>query len=495
MQLKLLFWNSMRYGFKYMCGVILFAAIALLLQSCVRTPNYLDTGGRLSFSIDTLLFDTVFTEAKSSTHRLWLHNEQSEFVTVSVYLKHGDASSYDLSIDGKTGKHISQIDIAPDDSTLVMVTMYADPTDDDLPFIIEDELIAELNDGLFSIPILGYGQNAYYIRDSVLTTSTFLADRPYVIVQSALVAEGHTLTIPAGATIYMHRDSRLFVQGSLKILGTLENPVHIQGDRIDRRIYVGDYLYLPGEWGGIYFTAESHDNEMHYARIQHGGLSTNVGASTTLPALVQVDEDTRMDGTPKLKMTHTLIHNAVAYGLVAFQSSIEAENCMIMNAQDLTLALLQGGHYRFYDCTIGAPGGHRFFSRSIGSVSVVVQNYYMLTESTYRAADLDAVFQNCILYGRQDEEFIASAKPDYLAAVVLDHCLVKHQESLPDFVTQIGVLRNLDPEFKDLTTSDFNLQASSPVIGKGVTAGVIPTDYNGQARPAVPAIGAVEFQP
>lgn len=485
----------MWHFFKNTFWLVLFCLAWLLSQSCVRKPNYLDSGGRLSFSVDTLLFDTVFTEAKSSTHRLWLHNEQAEFVSVSVHLKHGDASSYDLSIDGKTGKHIDDIHIAPEDSTLVMVTMYADPTDDDIPFIVEDELIARLNGGEFSLPILGYGQNAYYIRDSVLTTSTLSADRPYVIFQSALVAEGHTLTIPAGATIYMHRDSRLFVQGSLKIMGTQEAPVQIQGDRIDRRIYVGDYLYLPGEWGGIYFTAESHDNEIHYARIQHGGLSTQIGSSSTLPAMIQVDEDTRLDGSPKLRMTHTLIHNAAAYGLVAFQSSIEAENCMIMNAQELTLALLQGGHYRFYDCTIGAPGGHRFFSRSIGSVSVVVQNYYMLTESTYRGADLDAIFRNCILYGRQEEEFIAARKSDFDAELVLDHCLIKHKEPLPDFVTQIGVLKNLDPEFKDLTISDFNLQATSPVIGRGIAAGVIPTDYNGSPRPAVPAIGAVEYQP
>lgn len=467
----------------------------VLMQACIRKPNYLMEGGRLRFSVDTLLFDTVFTEAKSSTHTLWLYNEEDEFVMVSVQMKLGGASSYDLSIDGKTGKLISDIKIGPKDSTKIFVTMKAEPNDEDLPFIIEDEIIASLNGNDYRLPVYGFGQNAYYITDSVLTTMTLLHDRPYVIFHSALVAEGHTLTVPAGARIYMHRDSRLFVQGTLKIMGTLEEPVFIQGDRIDRRIYVGDYLYLPGEWGGIYFTAESHDNEIHYARIQHGGLSTRIGSAATLPALIQVDEDTKLDGTPKLKMTNTLIHNAVTYGLVAFQSSIEAENCLIMNAQDITLALLQGGTYRFYDCTIGAPGGNRFFSRTRGSVSVAVQNYYMLTETTYKSSELDAVFQNCIIYGRLEDEFVASAKPDNSAHIMLDHCLIKHKEALPDFVTQNEVLRNVDPLFRDLSEYDFNLLEGSPVIGKGITAGVLSTDYNGVVRPTPPSIGAMEYQP
>lgn len=468
---------------------------AAVVSSCIKKTNFLDTGGVLAFSEDTVHFDTVFSSVKTSTHLVKIYNKESQFVKISVALQNGAASSYDLVIDGKTGKAVSDIEIAPLDSTFIFITMNIDPTDEDIPFVVEDRLLARVNEKDYSVPIIGYAQNAYYIKDSVLTTSTLLTDKPYVILNSALVAEGETLTIPAGVKIYMHRNSRLYVMGTLKMLGTKDDKIEMQGDRIDRRIYVGTYDDVPGEWGGIYFFNTSHDNEIHYAVIKNGGLSTRFGEASTLPAMIQVDEDTRKDGTPKLKMYNTVVKNSVAYGVIAFESSIEAENCIITNAQDLTLALLQGGRYDFFDCTIGTPGGIRFFSRVQGAVSVVVQNYYMLTETTYTGSGLAALFRNCIIYGNHEEEFIAAKKDDFPAVVQLDHCLIRHKEPVADFVSQVSVLKNTDPMFKDLSLSDFNLQAGSPVIGKGVGAGILPEDYNGTPRALLPSIGAFEYVP
>lgn len=463
--------------------------------SCVKKTAYLENGGILGFSEDTLKFDTVFSSTKTSTHVLKIFNKENYFVKVNINLANGDASSYDLSIDGKTGKHIQDIEIGPSDSTMVFVTMKVDPNDEDIPFVVEDRLVAQLNSNEFSIPIIGYAQNAYYINDSVLNTMTFATDKPYVILNSALVAKDAVVTIPEGVKIYMHRNSRLFVQGTLKMMGSLENKIEIQSDRIDRRIYVGSYEDVPGEWGGIYFLSESHNNEIHHAIIKNGGLSTRVGEAQTLPAMIQVDEDTKKDGTPKLKMYNTIIKNSVAYGLVAFESSIEAENCVIVNSQDLTLALLQGGKYVFNDCTIGSPGGIRFFSRMAGTVSVAVQNFYSLTQTTYRGSDLFAQFKNCIIYGYHEEEFIAAAKEDFAVEVILDHCLVRHKEPIPDFVSKSSLIINKDPMFSDLSTSDFRLSESSPLIYKGISAGVLSDDIDGVPRAEKPSIGAYEYKP
>ncbi len=470
-------------------------AFCFLFTSCYKPHSFLSQGGQLSFSEDTLKFDTVFSTAKTATHLLKVFNKENQFVKISVGLKNGNASAYDLSIDGKTGKKINDIELAPLDSVFVFVTMLADSNAEDLPFVVEDVLQAQLNENTFEIPILGYAQNAYYITDSVLSTMTFATDRPYVIVNSALVAEGATVTIPAGVKIYMHRNSRLFVQGTLKMMGTLENKIEVQGDRIDRNIYVGSYEDVPGEWGGIYFLSQSHNNEINYAIIKNGGLSTTVGSSSTLPAMIQVDEDTKKDGTPKLKLNNTIIKNAIAYGLIAFQSSIVAENCVIINSQDLTLALLQGGNYQFYDCTIGSPGGIKFFSRMSGTVSLAVQNYYALTETTYTGSDLNSNFKNCIIFGYNEEEFVAAKKDDFAASITLDHCLIKHKEPLPAFVSTSALIENQDPLFLDMSKSDFRLNASSPAINKGIAAGVLPLDINGISRSATPTMGAYEFQP
>lgn len=470
-------------------------ALCFLFTSCYKPHAFLSQGGMLSFSEDTLKFDTVFSTSKTATHLLKVYNKENQFVKISIGLKNGNSSSYDLSIDGKTGKKINDIELAPFDSVFVFLTMLTDSNTEDLPFVVEDVLQAQLNENTFEIPIIGYAQNAYYITDSVLSTMTFATDRPYVIVNSALVAEGATVTIPAGVKIYMHRNSRLFVQGTLKMMGTLENKIEVQGDRIDRNIYVGSYEDVPGEWGGIYFLSQSHNNEINYAIIKNGGLSTTVGSASTLPAVIQVDEDTKKDGTPKLKLNNTIIKNAVAYGLIAFQSSIVAENCVIVNSQDLTLALLQGGNYQFYDCTIGSPGGIKFFSRMSGTVSVAVQNYYALSATTYAAADLNALFKNCIIFGYNEEEFVAAKKDDFSTVITLDHCLIKHKEPLPTFVSTSALVENQDPLFLDLSKSDFRVITGSPAINKGIAAGVLSLDINGISRSATPTIGAYEFQP
>lgn len=469
--------------------------LGLSITSCNKNQQFLEQGGQIAFSTDTILFDTAFSSMKSSTHLVKVYNKESQFLRLDLFLEKGVNASYDITVDGKTGKKVSDIEIAGNDSALVFITMNVDPTDEGIPFIVEDYLVASYNGLSNKIPIVGYAQNAYYINDSVLTTTTLLTDKPYVIINSALVATGETLTIPAGVTVYFHRNSRLYVQGTLKVMGTLSDQVRMQSDRIDRRIYVGSDDDVPGEWGGIYFLPESHDNEIHHATIKNGGLSTQVGGGSTLPAVIQLDKDTRMDGTPKLRMTNTIIKNAVAYGIIAFESSINAENCLIMNCQDINVALLQGGNYLFNDCTIGTMGGIRFFGRSLNAVSVVTQNYYQLTETTFNTADLNVQFNNCIIYGTNEEEFIANKRDGFAANVSLNYCLLKHTDPISDFVTLSNMMYNIDPAFVDISKSDFNLSTSSPVINKGTAAGTIPTDYNGVTRPATPSIGAMEPQP
>src|SRR5690606_16652327 len=135
---------------------------------------------------------------------------------------------------------------------------------EDNPFVVEDNLVATLNGKSYAIPLMAYGQNAYYIVDSTITGNhTWKTDKPYVIIHNAAVDENSTLSIPAGCRIYVHADSRLIVLGTLKVKGTKQDSVIFQGDRLDRK-YFGNEGY-PGEWGGIYFTSTSSNNEIDYA--------------------------------------------------------------------------------------------------------------------------------------------------------------------------------------------------------------------------------------
>ena len=475
----------------------LLMTIIFLASSC-KKDKVLTTGGSVSFSVDTLVFDTVFTQMASSTRSLLIYNKQKEKITLSsIRLKNGDKSAYRLNVNGYPGTEIKNVDIAGNDSVWVFAAVTVDPTNDSTPFIVEDNLIVTLNGQDFSIPVMAYGQNAYYIRDSTLETQTWLTDKPYVILQNAYVDEGATLTIPAGARVYVHQDSRLYVLGSLKINGTQTDSVVFQGDRLDPLVWIGDYTDVPGQWGGLYFFNQSHDNVINYAVFKNGGASTKININNedvaVQGAVIQCDSNAVVSATPKLKMTNTVIRSSSGYGVLAYNSSVDMENCRIVECGAENICFFQGGNYHVYDCTVSTYGS-QFLSHS-DHISMAVLNYLPVDQYTYFAAKLTADIKNIIVYGSLESEIFFDSKPDFPATVSLTNCLVKTKTALPQFVTQLNNIINQDPLFKDYTKGDYHLQENSPAIATGITAGSINTDLDGVIRGNPPSIGCFEYVP
>ncbi len=473
--------------------LVILSGIVIYASSC-KKEQILQTGGQVTFSIDTLMFDTVFTAQGSATRSIRIFNPQKETIQISsIRLRKGEASPYMLNVNGMSGKEVQDIKVAGNDSAWIFAAVNIDPTHEDNPFVVTDELIVTMNGHEFTIPFIAFGQNAHYIVDSVLQTQTWLTDKPYVIIHNALVDEGQTLTIPAGVRVYMHQDSRLYVLGTLKIRGTKTDSVVFQGDRLDPLVWIGDYLDIPGQWGGLYFFRESHNNEIDYAVFKNGGASTRFFDNRVLDATIQVDRDTILNGIPKLKITNSVISSSQGYGIVSFGGSIEAENCRIVECGAENIMMFEGGNYQFYDCTIGTYGS-RFLSHS-KNYSMAVLNYYPTSQTTYISGPLVADIKNCIIYGSLKDELFIDAKPDHTATATLENCLFKISEPLPAFVGQAGNILNEDPLFKDREKGDYHLQEGSPAIGKGISAGSLSTDMDGVSRSNPPSIGCYEYQP
>ncbi|RYZ20006.1 MAG: hypothetical protein EOP49_47930, partial [Sphingobacteriales bacterium] len=333
----------------WVCPLAILFGLIVLTPSC-RKEKLLTTGGQVSFSLDTLVFDTVFTQQGSATRSVKIYNKQKEKINItSIRLRHGAQSAYRLNVNGEAGTEIKNVDVAGNDSVWVFAAVTIDPTDENTPFVVDDDLLVTLNGQEFSIPVMAYGQNAYYIRDSTLMTQTWLTDRPYVILQNALVDEGQTLTIPAGARVYVHRDSRLYVLGTLKINGTQTDSVVFQGDRLDPLVWIGDYIDIPGQWGGIYFFKQSYNNVINYAVFKNGGAPTafpNEDKTPVLGATIQVDPDTVNNGTPKLRITNSVIRSSLGYGILSFTGSVDAENCRITECGGENIMFFEGGRYK-----------------------------------------------------------------------------------------------------------------------------------------------------
>ena len=84
--------------------ILFFTIIAAvyLLVACNKEDDFLlDSSAELSFSVDTLSFDTVFTELGSATRILKIYNTNDQPVRINkISLERGSASAFRLNIDG-----------------------------------------------------------------------------------------------------------------------------------------------------------------------------------------------------------------------------------------------------------------------------------------------------------------------------------------------------------------------------------------------------------
>lgn len=456
------------------------------LISCEKN-DYLETGGQLRFDVDTLLFDTVFTNNPTSTRAILIYNDENKPIKISnIKLEKGANSAFYFNINGQSGFNATQIEIGANDSAWVFLGANIDTTADDLPFVVEDVLTATLNGNEYKLPILAMAQNVNYITDSVLTTQTWTSQRPYVIVKNALIAENEILTINPGTKIYVHADSRLYVQGTLNANGNLENPIIFQGDRIDRKVYIGADFGVSGEWGGLYFFSQSKNNTINYTQFINGGASTSIGNQNTIAATIQLDEETAPSAQPKLRITNSIIKNSQGYGIVAFASSLYAENNLIVECGAENLALLQGGNYEIYDCTLANYGWD--FNRRDKNAVFAATNFFAVGDNQFNTSPLQLKMDNCIIYGTFENELYIDKLDNVPATAILNNCLIKNKDGIKDFAILNNCIVNASPEFvetpsgRNYTDWDFHVSEQSPAKGNGINAGSLNKDLDGADR-------------
>ena len=440
--------------------LLLFCAFAVVASSirCHKTST-LTTGGIIKFSVDTLAFDTIFTTQGSYTNGLLIYNPQGQDIVLSsVRLATAGDTFFHLNVDGYSGNSVANIRIRAHDSIYVFATVKINPNDSLTPFIITDNLVATLNGKDYSVPITAYGQNAYFIvSDSFATNTVWKTDKPYVVIHYAVVGPGATLTIPAKCRVYMHQDARIFVYGSLQIGDTTSaDSVVFQGDRLDRA-YFG-YQGYPGEWGGLYYVSGSSGNSISHTVIRNcGGSTASYLNFQTQSAAIEVDS------AASLTLRRTLIENSIGYGILDYQGSVTATNCLVATTGAEALITLQGGTAQLTNCTFANYGSYAVSHADHPTMSLI--NYYPLGNGQYLSGNLNATLNNCIVYGSLDSEVFCDSAAGATAGVYFNHCLLKTGTYFGSFVKFTSCIKNSDPIFKDNYNGDFHIQSGSPAIG------------------------------
>lgn len=499
---------------KYILPFILLAlsgCLILSLSSCQEDRFSTNPEITLDFSVDTLRFDTVFTELGSATRILKAYNTSRSPVEISrVYLENGSSSKYRFNVDGYTvdangnifgtNEPLPPIPVAGKDSIYIFIEVTIDPDEplSESPFVHYENIRFETNGNDQHVVLEAFGQNANYIpsRFSAGTASRLTCDmmtetwddpKPYVIY-GVLFVDSCELIIPAGTDIYIHgglvnagggvfyNDGIWFFEenSTLTMQGTLEEPITVQGDRLE-----APFAEVSGQWGGIRLGTGPNTHTIEHTIIKNSIVGLRVDSAATL------------------EIRNSEIRNTSNAGLLGIHSNIYAENCLIVDNGANSAQLEYGGSYEFNYCTITNYGSE---SSAIRLSNAICQDFGCVdcVEN-----EMNASFTNCIIMGsRNDEISFSDGCSDLPLNVSFENCIVKVNELLenyPDFFTNNCInsscfnYDNSEPLFEDQFEGDYHLDSLSFAEEKAIPLAGIPMDLDGDTRDGLmPDIGCYE---
>jgi len=462
---------------KHLSILLTTALFVLAFSVSCRKSDKVDSNPSLmlSFSTDTVMFDTVLATVGSVTRRLMVHNQNPGKVVVSqIQLGGGAASMYRINIDGKPAFDVQNIEIPGKDSIFVFVRVTVNPNDKTTPFIVSDSIIFTTNGNRQVVQLAACGQNAdFNIEKTLKGNQVWDSLKAHVIYGFLRIDTSASLTILPGTKVYFHKKSHLAVSydASLIVNGEWDHPVTFQNDRLDPY-----YRDLPGQWDGIYLERGSKGNSLANVMIRNGNYGLVIDSLVAGSA-------------PKLLLDGAIIQNMVYDGIYAYSTSINATNCVIGSCGGASLRIEKGGSYDFRQLTIG-----NFWSTSVRNwPALVISNFTYDSIGNKVPGDLvKAYFGNAIIYGSETEEI----QPDSVASAgfsyMFDHALLKTTLKTGNQNHFLECQVNKDPLFLDVQKYDYMIDSTSPAIGKGVPMGVI-YDIRKVMRPAAPALGAYEY--
>ena len=473
MNLKLNIQSFLNYAFIVIFFLILFG-------SCKKEHFSDDPSAKLFFSVDTLMFDTVFTSIGTITLEFTVHNPNKESVMISsISMGKGTGSFFRMNVDGRKGLFVEDVPIEGGDSLYVFVEATIDPLNVNNPMVVQDSIVFITNSNMQDVDLLAWGQDVHLINGEVINSQTWINDKPYLIYNSMMVDTFEVLTISPGTRLYFHKGSSMYISGTLKVNGTLDEPVFFQGDRLDEM-----YKDIPGQWSGIYFINGSAGNEINYANIFNGITGIHLGNFYS------------NDPPPDLKLSNTIIQHMTYAGISSVGAEIEANNCLISDCGAFTTALTTGGSYEFIQCTFANYWGwsHR------ATPTFLLSNYYNLNDTAFFTGDLvQADFGNCIIYGSlENEVFVDELETGGVFNYTFNHCLIKADTSVDvaDLANFNNVWVNEEPGF--IFPGEFNFQLDTLAFAKDLgllqIAEPFPIDLLGSSRldDSGPDLGAYE---
>jgi hypothetical protein len=472
--------------------IIVSILLMTLFASCADEKFSTDPSLRLSFSTDTLTFDTVFSTIGSVTSKVRIYNKNNSALKISqIALAGAKGSSFHINVDGdkNSDNRFKDVEIGANDSLYIFVAV---TVDQNTPPLVEDSLVFTTNGIHQCIHLQAYGQDVVILKNTRCTKDTTLTpEKPFLVFGNLQVDSGKTLTINAGCKFYLNNNANFIVKGNLKAMGTLEKPILFRGQRLDLVKFATPFPYnnLAGQWGGIYLQGNKGNHTFEHVNMNSGRIG-----------IFLQNED--LTSLPSLKISNSRIHNFLTNGLLIQNGNIEVTNSEISNSSGNSV-YLNGGKQSFIHCTIA-----NYFNAGepINAKSRENKPTVMIMELN-KTAPMESTFTNCIISGGNDNELsIASDYPD-LYKGTFSYSYIKCPEMKKPQFSNIRWSSKKDNLFKNAAYNieknsyfDFSLDSLSPardIADKASTvAHSLELDINGNNRmeDGKPDAGAYEWR-
>lgn len=341
--------------------LILLSFSLLLLIQCRKDEQFTtDSGARLEFSMDTILYDTIFTTLGSITKRFTVYNRNDRAVKIShIALMGGQASPFRINVDGSSGMSFTDVEILAKDSLFIFVEATLDANNQSNPLIIEDHISFLTNGNQQEVLLVAWGQDAEFhvpVAGNFIfgfpwgfaagatgcENITWTNDKPHVVFGYTVVDSCSVLTIEPGTRVHFHNNSGMLVwrYGKLVANGTVNERIKFEGDRLQPL-----YDDLPGQWDRIWILDGDTPSEFNHVEIKNSLVGLQV---ETAPWMIGLPTN-----TDAITINNTNIQNCSAAGLLTRNYNVQSSNLLIANCGQSCLVLQGGGEYHFDHTTLG----------------------------------------------------------------------------------------------------------------------------------------------
>lgn len=432
--------------------------MACVLTACRDERINNDPSLRLSLSVDTLRFDTVFSGIGTATMQVMLRNPNANAMRIDRIWQDstGDNRFFFLNVSGETDlRRLDGMTLRGGDSLYIFARVNVDPARN--PLILEDALHFAANEHVTTLRIEAYGQDVNLIRSARhrtdTTNFTFTAERPYLIFDTLHL--GGTTTMEAGAKLYFHYGTGLIIDGDWNAIGSESQPITLIGDRIDRLFEHVPYAYCAGGWSGV-------------------TVSKGATCQLTHTRILSAENGIWADSAQSILLNHCCIHNHSQHALALNGcNQVKIDYCEISNAAAYLLYLAGPG-----TCTADHTTFASYFNHTgVRIQNVPKQNVSAILLDTIAGVGPTVQIHNSITAGWNGRIDVADTlRYPSISYSYLDCDTIRQGDVHDNVYWQRGdtIFRNDYFEYKVYNYYDFHLADRSPARGideRGENAG------------------------